>query len=95
MKSTCSQVLAQMKKNVEIVRQNIVTDCVWVLKWLLSFRISKKKKNAIYIEYYIKLYLLPFSFFFVDICCFWISKLLYLDFQILLTIEVVTRLSHD
>jgi len=28
MKSTCSQVLAQMKKNVEIVRQNIVTDCV-------------------------------------------------------------------
>jgi len=28
-------------------------------------------------------------------CCFWISKLLYLDFQILLSIEVVTRLSHD
>ncbi|AET01464.2 putative calcium-transporting ATPase [Medicago truncatula] len=26
---------------------------------------------------------------------FWISKLLYLDFQILLSIEVVTRLSHD
>ena len=28
-------------------------------------------------------------------CCFWISKLLYLDFQILLSTEVVTRLSHD
>jgi len=26
---------------------------------------------------------------------FWISKLLYLDFQILLSTEVVTRLSHD
>jgi hypothetical protein len=35
----------------------------------------------------------------VDYCdkynCFRISKLLYLDFQILLSIEVVTRLSHD
>ena len=29
------------------------------------------------------------------ICCFWISKLLYLDFQILLSTEIVTRLSHD
>jgi len=28
-------------------------------------------------------------------CCFWISKLLYLDFQFLLSTEVVTRLSHD
>jgi len=28
-------------------------------------------------------------------CCFWISKLLYLDFQILLSTEAVTRLSHD
>jgi len=28
-------------------------------------------------------------------CCFWISKLLYLDFQILLSTEVATRLSHD
>jgi len=28
-------------------------------------------------------------------CWFWISKLLYLDFQILLSIEVATRLSHD
>jgi len=27
--------------------------------------------------------------------CFWIFKLLYLDFQILLSTEVVTRLSHD
>jgi len=31
----------------------------------------------------------------IDSCCFWISKLLYLDFQILLSTEVVTRLSHD
>ncbi|RHN68163.1 hypothetical protein MtrunA17_Chr3g0110861 [Medicago truncatula] len=29
------------------------------------------------------------------IYCFWISKLLYLDFQILLSTEVVIRLSHD
>jgi len=28
-------------------------------------------------------------------CCFWISKLLYLDFQILLSTEAVTRLSHN
>jgi len=28
-------------------------------------------------------------------CCFWIFKLLYLDFQILLPTEIVTRLSHD
>ena len=28
-------------------------------------------------------------------CCFRISKLLYLDFQIILSTEAVTRLSHD
>jgi len=29
------------------------------------------------------------------LCCFRISKLLYLDFQIILSTEAVTRLSHD
>ena len=36
-----------------------------------------------------------FCVFHFDSCYFWISKLLYLDFQILLSTEAVTRLSHD
>jgi hypothetical protein len=31
----------------------------------------------------------------LSLCCFWISKLLNLNFQILSSTEVVTRLSHD
>jgi len=48
--------------------------------------------------YSILLYLPPFFIFQTfkfSYCCFCISKLLYLDCQILLSTEVVTRLSHD
>ena len=38
---------------------------------------------------------LTLSYLLLSDCCFWIFKLLYLDFQILLSTKVVTRLSHD
>jgi len=43
----------------------------------------------------VQYHLIRVHFRYQKLCCFRISKLLYLDFQILLSTEAVTRLSHD